>query len=86
MGLSIPQYFNEYTAINGYGPVHTRARWVSNPFPILLHLYDYGKGLKYSLYYTKYHKFILHCTSGSLIPLLLANCLAFAVFHDGAPV
>lgn len=34
MGLSIPQYFNEYTAINGYGPVHTRARWVSNPFSI----------------------------------------------------
>lgn len=28
MGLSIPQYFNEYTAINGYGPVHTKARWV----------------------------------------------------------
>ena len=31
MGLSIPQYFNEYTARNGYGPVHTRARWV---FPV----------------------------------------------------
>lgn len=28
MGLSVPQYFNEYTAINGYGPVHTGARWV----------------------------------------------------------
>jgi len=28
MGLSIPQYFNEYTAIKGYGPVHTGARWV----------------------------------------------------------
>lgn len=28
MGLSIPQYFNEYTLINNYGPVHTRARWV----------------------------------------------------------
>ncbi|KAL4579936.1 hypothetical protein LXL04_016107 [Taraxacum kok-saghyz] len=28
MGLSIPQYFNEYTAIKGYGPVHTKARWV----------------------------------------------------------
>ncbi|KAK8518576.1 hypothetical protein V6N12_011828 [Hibiscus sabdariffa] len=27
MGLSVPQYFNEYTAINGYGPVHTGARW-----------------------------------------------------------
>jgi len=29
MGLSIPQYFNEYTAIKGYGPVHTGARWVN---------------------------------------------------------
>ncbi|XP_071691018.1 nucleobase-ascorbate transporter 7-like isoform X2 [Rutidosis leptorrhynchoides] len=27
MGLSIPQYFNEYTAIRTYGPVHTKARW-----------------------------------------------------------
>ncbi|KAG2278299.1 hypothetical protein Bca4012_041383 [Brassica carinata] len=27
LGLSIPQYFNEYTAIKGYGPVHTGARW-----------------------------------------------------------
>ncbi|KAK4758864.1 hypothetical protein SAY87_020165 [Trapa incisa] len=29
MGLSIPQYFNEYTVVKGYGPVHTGARWVS---------------------------------------------------------
>lgn len=28
MGLSVPQYFNEYTVIAGYGPVHTHARWV----------------------------------------------------------
>ncbi|KAH0922891.1 hypothetical protein HID58_022909 [Brassica napus] len=27
LGLSIPQYFNEYTAIKGYGPVHTGGRW-----------------------------------------------------------
>ncbi|GMH01305.1 hypothetical protein Nepgr_003144 [Nepenthes gracilis] len=27
LGLSIPQYFNEYTSINGYGPVHVGARW-----------------------------------------------------------
>ncbi|XP_076898033.1 nucleobase-ascorbate transporter 6-like [Bidens hawaiensis] len=27
MGLSIPQYFNEHTALKGYGPVHTKARW-----------------------------------------------------------
>lgn len=28
LGLSVPQYFNEYTAINGFGPVHTGGRWV----------------------------------------------------------
>lgn len=30
MGLSIPQYFNEYTAMNGFGPVHTKARWFND--------------------------------------------------------
>ncbi|CAM8977820.1 unnamed protein product [Rhodiola kirilowii] len=30
MGLSVPQYFNEYTAINGFGPVHSSARWFND--------------------------------------------------------
>nr|GEV29709.1 nucleobase-ascorbate transporter 6-like [Tanacetum cinerariifolium] len=30
LGLSVPQYFNEYEAVNGYGPVHTSARWFNN--------------------------------------------------------
>ncbi|KOM32836.1 hypothetical protein LR48_Vigan01g239200 [Vigna angularis] len=30
IGLSVSQYFNEYTAINGYGPVHTKARWFND--------------------------------------------------------
>ncbi|KAL4633940.1 hypothetical protein ACB092_04G160200 [Castanea dentata] len=30
VGLSVPQYFNEYTAIKGYGPVHTGARWFND--------------------------------------------------------
>ncbi|KAI4326687.1 hypothetical protein MLD38_031974 [Melastoma candidum] len=30
MGLSIPQYFNEYTTLHGYGPVHTGARWFND--------------------------------------------------------
>ncbi|BBG94115.1 Xanthine/uracil permease family protein [Prunus dulcis] len=30
MGLSIPQYFNEYTLVKGYGPVHTGARWFND--------------------------------------------------------
>lgn len=34
LGLSVPQYFNEYTAINGFGPVHTKARWVRRDSPL----------------------------------------------------
>ncbi|CAA2983651.1 nucleobase-ascorbate transporter 6-like isoform X2 [Olea europaea var. sylvestris] len=30
MGLSVPQYFNEYTAIKGYGPAHTTGRWFND--------------------------------------------------------
>uniref|UniRef100_A0A7C9DC33 Xanthine/uracil/vitamin C permease n=2 Tax=Opuntia streptacantha TaxID=393608 RepID=A0A7C9DC33_OPUST len=30
LGLSIPQYFKEFTVINGYGPVHTGARWFND--------------------------------------------------------
>lgn len=30
MGLSVPQYFNEYTSVAGYGPVHTSARWYND--------------------------------------------------------
>eukprot|EP00262_Sarcandra_glabra_P018383 TRINITY_DN6578_c1_g2_i1.p1 TRINITY_DN6578_c1_g2~~TRINITY_DN6578_c1_g2_i1.p1 ORF type:complete len:531 (-),score=86.43 TRINITY_DN6578_c1_g2_i1:331-1923(-) len=30
MGLSVPQYFNEYTAIAGRGPVHTKGRWFND--------------------------------------------------------
>ncbi|CAN4100477.1 unnamed protein product [Withania somnifera] len=30
LGLSIPQYFNEYTAVAGFGPVHTHSRWFND--------------------------------------------------------
>ncbi|KAL9254632.1 Nucleobase-ascorbate transporter 6-like protein [Drosera capensis] len=30
LGLSIPQYFNEFTAINKHGPVYTGARWFND--------------------------------------------------------
>ncbi|KAL1812461.1 hypothetical protein DCAR_0624682 [Daucus carota subsp. sativus] len=30
MGFSIAQYFNEYTAIKGFGPVHTSGRWFND--------------------------------------------------------
>ena len=30
LGLSIPQYFNEHTVIEGYGPVHTSGRWFND--------------------------------------------------------
>ncbi|RWR83285.1 nucleobase-ascorbate transporter 6 [Cinnamomum micranthum f. kanehirae] len=30
MGLSVPQYFNEYTVVTGFGPVHTSSRWFND--------------------------------------------------------
>lgn len=30
MGLSVPQYFNEYTSVASTGPVHTGARWFND--------------------------------------------------------
>lgn len=30
VGLSVPQYFNEYTLVNSYGPVHTGGRWFND--------------------------------------------------------
>lgn len=30
LGFSIPQYFNEYVAIQGFGAVHTKARWFND--------------------------------------------------------
>jgi len=30
LGLSVPQYFNEFTAVAGHGPVHTGARWFND--------------------------------------------------------
>ncbi|XP_078439516.1 nucleobase-ascorbate transporter 6-like [Wolffia australiana] len=30
LGLSVPQYFNEYTSVAGYGPVHTQSRWFND--------------------------------------------------------
>lgn len=38
MGISVPQYFNEYTSVAGYGPVHTGARWVCITISISLYL------------------------------------------------
>ncbi|KAG0472188.1 hypothetical protein HPP92_016734 [Vanilla planifolia] len=35
MGLSVPQYFNEYTSVAGYGPAHTNARWFNDIVNIL---------------------------------------------------
>ncbi|KAL7091612.1 hypothetical protein ACP275_12G116400 [Erythranthe tilingii] len=30
MGLSVPQYFNEYLSVNKFSPVHTNARWFND--------------------------------------------------------
>ncbi|CAN6239469.1 unnamed protein product [Urochloa humidicola] len=35
MGLSVPQYFNEYTSVAGYGPVHTHSRWFNDMINVL---------------------------------------------------
>ncbi|XP_051192631.1 nucleobase-ascorbate transporter 6 [Lolium perenne] len=35
LGLSVPQYFNEYTSVAGFGPVHTRARWFNDMVNVL---------------------------------------------------
>ncbi|KAL4591809.1 hypothetical protein LXL04_004781 [Taraxacum kok-saghyz] len=35
MGFSIPQYFNEYISIKGYGPIHTKARWDVVPIVVV---------------------------------------------------
>ncbi|XP_073003567.1 nucleobase-ascorbate transporter 6-like [Typha latifolia] len=35
MGLSVPQYFNEYTAVAGYGPAHTGARWFNDIITVI---------------------------------------------------
>ncbi|KAF9605418.1 hypothetical protein IFM89_017157 [Coptis chinensis] len=30
MGFSVPQYFNEYIVVHGFGPVHTKQRWFND--------------------------------------------------------
>ncbi|KAJ9175122.1 hypothetical protein P3X46_013704 [Hevea brasiliensis] len=35
MGLSVPQYFNEYLLISGRGPVHTGAIWFNNIMQVI---------------------------------------------------
>ncbi|CAN6274436.1 unnamed protein product [Urochloa humidicola] len=35
MGLSVPQYFSEYTYVAGYGPVHTHSRWFNDMINVL---------------------------------------------------
>ncbi|XP_059446130.1 nucleobase-ascorbate transporter 4 isoform X1 [Corylus avellana] len=35
MGLSVPQYFNEYLLISSRGPVHTRATWFNNIMQVI---------------------------------------------------
>ncbi|KAK9286750.1 hypothetical protein L1049_015154 [Liquidambar formosana] len=35
MGLSVPQYFNEYVLISGHGPVHTRSTWFNHMMQVI---------------------------------------------------
>ncbi|KAH7445582.1 hypothetical protein KP509_01G015800 [Ceratopteris richardii] len=35
MGLSVPRYFNEFTASAGHGPVHTHSHWFNDIFMVI---------------------------------------------------
>ncbi|KAH1072213.1 hypothetical protein J1N35_024541 [Gossypium stocksii] len=35
MGLSVPQYFNQYLLVSGHGPVHTRSTWFNNVMQVI---------------------------------------------------
>ncbi|EOX98498.1 PREDICTED: nucleobase-ascorbate transporter 4 [Theobroma cacao] len=35
MGLSVPQYFNEYLLVSGRGPVHTKSTWFNNVMQVI---------------------------------------------------
>lgn len=35
MGLSVPQYFNEFAATAGHGPVHTHSHWFNDVFFVI---------------------------------------------------
>ncbi|GJN22240.1 hypothetical protein PR202_gb09791 [Eleusine coracana subsp. coracana] len=45
MGLSVPQYFNEYTSVAGFGPVHTRSRWFNDIVNVLFSSKAFVAGL-----------------------------------------
>ncbi|KAG1326640.1 nucleobase-ascorbate transporter 6 [Cocos nucifera] len=45
MGLSVPQYFNEYTLVAGYGPVHTGARWFNDIINVIFSSEAFVAGL-----------------------------------------
>ncbi|THU47224.1 hypothetical protein C4D60_Mb09t13260 [Musa balbisiana] len=45
MGLSVPQYFNEYTSVAGYGPVHTKARWFNDIINVIFSSKPFVAGL-----------------------------------------
>ncbi|KAG6506591.1 nucleobase-ascorbate transporter 6-like [Zingiber officinale] len=45
MGLSVPQYFNEYTSVAGHGPVHTGARWFNDIVNVIFSSKPFVAGL-----------------------------------------
>ncbi|KAK8954938.1 Nucleobase-ascorbate transporter 6 [Platanthera zijinensis] len=45
MGLSVPQYFKEYTAVASYGPVHTGARWFNDIINVIFSSEPFVAGL-----------------------------------------
>ncbi|KAF3326012.1 nucleobase-ascorbate transporter 6-like protein [Carex littledalei] len=45
MGFSVPQYFNEYTSVAGYGPVHTGGRWFNDIVNVIFSSKPFVAGL-----------------------------------------
>ncbi|XP_074572611.1 nucleobase-ascorbate transporter 6-like [Curcuma longa] len=45
MGLSVPQYFNEYTSVAGHGPVDTGARWFNDIVNVIFSSKPFVAGL-----------------------------------------
>ncbi|XP_042407956.1 nucleobase-ascorbate transporter 6-like isoform X2 [Zingiber officinale] len=45
MGLSVPQYFNEYTSVAGFGPVHVGARWFNDIVNVIFSSKPFVAGL-----------------------------------------
>ena len=59
MGLSVPEYFREFTLRAGHGPVHTHARWVSVPLLKMVDIMLTHRRVFYNYFLTTFETFLL---------------------------